>query len=52
MTEINCNVENCEFNTHNKCGADRITVNSEDAIREPLNSEHTLCVTFKNRHRK
>ncbi|MBS4024249.1 MAG: DUF1540 domain-containing protein [Clostridia bacterium] len=49
MPEIRCTVEVCEFNANNMCGAKRIEVHSEDAIREPRNSEHTLCATFRHR---
>lgn len=49
MPEIRCTVENCQFNGNNFCKADRIEVHSEDGMREPLNSEHTLCATFRNK---
>jgi hypothetical protein len=49
LPEIRCTVEVCEFNANNMCQAKRIEVHSEDAVREPRNSEHTLCATFRHR---
>lgn len=48
MTQIRCSVDNCEFNGNNICHAEKIEVHSEDAQRKPLNSEHTLCATFRD----
>ncbi|MGF7183971.1 hypothetical protein GGQ84_000046 [Desulfitispora alkaliphila] len=47
MTKIRCTVETCKFNGNNVCGADMIEVHTEDGERDPINSEHTLCATFR-----
>ncbi len=48
-SEVNCKVDNCNYNQEMKCNADYIKVNMQVSREEACSPDVTYCETFESR---